>query len=146
MKPAMVVFLGYSMGSSMSEPDVSDLIGKPFAEFGRGPDAYDCYGVWIEVRKRLQLPAIDVGSLAISLSEAIAEKIQNSKWMFQKVDREEVGDLVLFRGVAGMNTHIGAVIAHGVFLHGAAGIGIHRSKLNNPLYRDRIEGIYRYVG
>lgn len=33
--------------------DVSDLIGRPYIENGRGPDGYDCYGLAIEVEKRL---------------------------------------------------------------------------------------------
>lgn len=33
--------------------DVSDLIGLPYVENGRGPDGFDCYGLAIEVEKRL---------------------------------------------------------------------------------------------
>jgi len=33
--------------------DVSDLIGVPYIDNGRGPDGYDCYGLAIEVEKRL---------------------------------------------------------------------------------------------
>lgn len=33
--------------------DVSDLIGLPYFDNGRGPDGYDCYGLAIEVERRL---------------------------------------------------------------------------------------------
>lgn len=32
--------------------ELSDLIGKPFAWGGRGPDAYDCYGLVKELLRR----------------------------------------------------------------------------------------------
>ena len=34
-------------------PEVADLVGKPFAHCGRGPDAYDCFGITQEVFRRL---------------------------------------------------------------------------------------------
>lgn len=34
-----------------------DLIGKPFAYGGRGPEVYDCYGLAMEIKRRVgQLP------------------------------------------------------------------------------------------
>jgi len=33
--------------------DTTDLLGKSYKAHGRGPDAYDCYGLVIEVEKRL---------------------------------------------------------------------------------------------
>lgn len=33
--------------------DVTDLLGKPYKAHARGPGAYDCYGLVIEVEKRL---------------------------------------------------------------------------------------------
>ena len=33
--------------------DVTDLVGKPFLHCGRGPDAYDCFGLVLEVLRRV---------------------------------------------------------------------------------------------
>lgn len=32
--------------------NINDLIGKPYRDHARGPDAYDCYGLAIEVCRR----------------------------------------------------------------------------------------------
>lgn len=32
--------------------DVGDLVGLPYRDGGRGPDAYDCYGLVIEIFRR----------------------------------------------------------------------------------------------
>lgn len=36
--------------------DLNDLIGRPFVRGGRGPDGFDCWGLVLEVRRRLRLP------------------------------------------------------------------------------------------
>lgn len=33
--------------------DIEDLLGKPYKEHGRGNGGYDCYGIAIEVERRL---------------------------------------------------------------------------------------------
>jgi cell wall-associated NlpC family hydrolase len=37
-------------------PDLNDLIGRPYRFGARGPDAFDCWGAVLEVRRRLGLP------------------------------------------------------------------------------------------
>jgi hypothetical protein len=36
-------------------PEFNDLIGRPFVRGGRGPHAFDCWGLVLEVRRRLGL-------------------------------------------------------------------------------------------
>ena len=45
-------------------PDVNDLIGRPWRLGGRGPDAYDCWGLVREVLQRMRpgLPLPDWAS------------------------------------------------------------------------------------
>jgi cell wall-associated NlpC family hydrolase len=38
-------------------PSLDDLIGRPYRYGARGPEAYDCWGLVLEVRRRLALPA-----------------------------------------------------------------------------------------
>jgi cell wall-associated NlpC family hydrolase len=38
------------------EAALADLVGRPFALGGRGPDAFDCWGLVLELRRRLALP------------------------------------------------------------------------------------------
>jgi cell wall-associated NlpC family hydrolase len=133
----------------MSELYYADLIGASFEDYGRGP-AYDCYGLWIEVRKRLGLPAPDFGSIAIGLTQAIADKLEAHRRLFlQREDREEQpGDLVLIRSDKDprLCSHIGVVVERGKFLQACDSIGVHRSQLRNPLWKRLVEGVYEYVG
>ena len=64
----------------------SDLIGKPYKKNGRGPDSYDCYGICIEVCKRIgtKLPEQD--------------EIINKK--FVPVDKPKLGDIILINQAA----------------------------------------------
>jgi len=40
-------------------PDIADMIGKRYEDFGRGPDAYDCVGVVLEVLRRAGKNPVD---------------------------------------------------------------------------------------
>lgn len=44
----------------MTSINVADLIGQPYKDNGRGNGGYDCYGLAIEVEKRLGKELIDV--------------------------------------------------------------------------------------
>jgi hypothetical protein len=49
----------------MTLADVQDLVGKPYAHGARGPDAYDCWGLCVEVYRRrgIDLPDYAVREL-----------------------------------------------------------------------------------
>ena len=40
--------------------EISDLLGKPYTDGGRGPDSYDCYGVVLEVAHRMGVELTDI--------------------------------------------------------------------------------------
>lgn len=46
----------------MSDFEWRDLIGKPFAYRGRGPECYDCYGLVIEMMRRRGVVVPDYAS------------------------------------------------------------------------------------
>lgn len=41
---------------SVIEAAVGDLVGRPFERGARGPHAFDCWGLVLEVRRRMHLP------------------------------------------------------------------------------------------
>lgn len=126
----------------MSRIDVSDLVGKPFAEFGRGPEAFDCYGLVIEVSRRLGRPFPDYGSLPAA-SEACIRRIEERSGELSPVASPEVGDVVLM-GVAapGRPDHLGVVTEPGWFLHTLPSRGACLSRLS--LWEQFILGVYRH--
>ena len=80
--------------------DISDLLGKPYKAHARGPEAYDCYGLVIEVEKRLGHTMPDLYT-----------KLSNSdQWEFDphnvdfasemtgmvKTDKPSFGDVIVF--------------------------------------------------
>ena len=124
----------------------ADLIGKPFREYGRGPEGYDCYGVYLEVNRRLGREVPDLESVAIGQTEVILAKVEESRKLFERVSDPQPGDLVLIENEPGQCRHIGVVVGRGFFLQACDRIGIHRSRLDHRLWRQRIEGVYRYAG
>lgn len=128
-----------------TEVRYDDLIGLPFKENGRGPDVYDCYGVAIEVNRRLGKEIPDYAILVAQVVEVIQQEVDNHKHEFMRVSKPEPGDIVLIRSEPGSGDHFGVIVGRSVFLHASARTGdVHRVRLDHPFYRDRIEGIYRY--
>ena len=75
--------------------DINDLLGKPYKAHARGPDAYDCYGLVIEVEKRLGHTMPD---LYTKLSEGDPHDIDYSAEMtgLEKTDSPSFGDVVVY--------------------------------------------------
>ena len=115
-----------------------DLLGKPFADGGRGPDAYDCVGLLLEVQRRMgrSLPAW--GSHARNLPGALA------RW--ELTDDPQPGDGILIRS-SDPAWHIGIVCGDNHMLHANPDAGqVVRERYNSFPWQNRIEGFYRWKG
>jgi cell wall-associated NlpC family hydrolase len=112
--------------------NLDDLIGKKYEKNGRGPDEFDCWGVCLEVCRRI----------GIYLPEV--EELSNEP--FEKVDKPKVGDVVFIKMTE--EGHAGVMINNSSFLQviSTGNRGVHRMKINHPWVKDRIEGFYRYAG
>lgn len=122
-----------------------DLIGLPFEENGRGPAFYDCYGLALEVNRRLGKEIPDYAILVAHIVESIQQEVDKHKHEFTRVSEPEPGDIVLIRSEPGVGDHFGVIVERGAFLHASARTGdVHRVRLDHPFYKNRIEGIYRY--
>ena len=125
---------------------ISDLIGKPFREFGRGPKYYDCYGLFIQVRKELGMPVHDYGSLPCSKGEEIVERFEQAI-AFHEVTpttSPEPGDIVWLRGVPN-DSHLGVVIDAKGLLTTSEGAGVQYVEFEDRAWKHLIKGFYKWT-
>ena len=119
--------------------EVRDLIGKPYAPHGRGPDSFDCYGVGIEACRRFGRRLIDLYSPANSLlteDELVDDAI--SAIGAYRIEKPIEGAVVLLRVPAGC--HIGVCLGRGDFIHATRDKGVQVETLSS--WRKRTEGFY----
>lgn len=131
--------------------DYQDLIGIQFEYGGRGPDAYDCYGLVMECLRRNGVEIPDYRSPTV-LRE-IAELVANEKYRWRTVATKDgkepiptahlqPGRVIEMR-VNGLACHVGFINAPRWFLHTWEDSG---GVVANELadWRDRILGVYEY--
>lgn len=96
----------------------ADLIGKPFAEGGRGPDAYDCLGMAITLQRRQGRYVPDFASSMDEFHRQFGDGILGP---CSKLDAALPGCVVLLR--TGINErHIGTMIDPYRMIHTMAGL------------------------
>lgn len=98
----------------------AEFIGKPYADHGRGPAAFDCYGLALAVMRRLGIVPPDYAALYAHAEDdaAVAGCIAQAApgWQAVPVAELRAGDLIVLR-VAGLPVHVGVVVAPGLMLH-----------------------------
>ncbi len=119
----------------------SDLLGKPFKDGGRGPDAYDCYGLAQEVFRR---HGIELPDYRVSCEDAsrIDATIEQEKPLWTELDIPVVPCLVVLRFNSRVYNHVGVYIGKGRFIHTAKKTGVRIDRINDAYWRNRIEGFY----
>lgn len=93
----------------------NDWIGLPYAKQGRGPDAYDCPGLF------LALQADRFGRVLpdprCTMAEAVRQRTVDSyRPLFERVERPQDGDALLFR-VGDRLLHVGFAVGPRHMLH-----------------------------
>jgi cell wall-associated NlpC family hydrolase len=120
----------------------ADLIGKPFLTGARGPDAYDCVGLAIEMQRRQGRDVPDYGSTP----EELARVYDPEAGIFgpcRKVSRPEVGCVVLMRGLGGTEMHLGTLVDPFRMLHAhESAKSVVTEVLNRTYWGNRILGYY----
>jgi len=118
----------------------ADLIGKPWAEGGRGPDAYDCVGLVLEVAKRLGKQLPDYVSNEATLHAELAAG-GDSLADLPRMIHPNVGDVVLLR--MGVNEHhLGVMVDSCRMLHASRNCAAIIERVNSPLWQRRVMGYY----
>lgn len=108
----------------MTSLDVIDLIGIPYKLHGRYKDGMDCYGVAIEVERRLGKELRDVNYE--STDKYLAE--ENAPTLNVKpTDKIQVGTILEM--TLHNELHIGVVVSKSTFIHATINQGVRISRI-----------------
>lgn len=109
--------------------DVSDLIGIPYVKNGRGlsDGGYDCYGLAIEVEKRIGNHLVDI-FYSDERNEKLVEEAA-STINVEKTDTIIIGTLleIWLKG----ELHIGVAISEELFIHCTYNQGVRVSRISS---------------
>lgn len=126
---------------------ICDLIGVPFVDGGRGPDGYDCWGLVREVYNRL---GVELQDYKMSCYDAAGfherAEAERPRWMRHELKDAPVPAVVAIRLNSPNISHVGVYIGDGKFLHTREKTGVCIERMDSPVWRHRIEGIYTNDG
>jgi hypothetical protein len=131
----------------MSDHWSSQYVGLPYLTGGRDRDGLDCWGLVRLVHAeqfKNELPSF-ADNYASPHDSRIQELIARHRESWGRVDSPQPGDVVVFRVWGGLQ-HVGVVTEPGFFLHIRSGRTATVERLAGSIWRNRVEGIYRYEG
>jgi probable lipoprotein NlpC len=117
------------------------LIGVPYRENGRDRSGFDCYGLVLFLGKAngLDMPE----SLYLEERADRHGLFEDNVSWFECVDTPQFGDLATFRH-GKFVTHVGMMIDRFRFIHATKPSGTVISSLDSLLYKNKLEGFYRW--
>ncbi|MEC8919180.1 MAG: NlpC/P60 family protein [Pseudomonadota bacterium] len=122
--------------------DVNEYIGLPYQVEGRGPKAYDCWGlIRLVYADRLGIDLPSNLGYDETLTAHTSEMIEQGRDGWLSVAAPSAYDVVLLN-VAGSPNHIGLVIAPGWMLHTTHQKNACIESYTRPAWRQRVEGFY----
>lgn len=129
--------------------NVGDLVGKPFEDGGRGPDAFDCWGlVRFAYHQFLDIDLVDYNISAYS-SSMVDHKIRCHRKEWQRVEVPKPFDVVLMS----LDPLDGRFITHAGFCLNACQFmqciekhGVIVSRFRDIFWESKIRGVYRWQG
>lgn len=123
---------------------IADLMSARYEEGGRGPDAYDCFGLFAELcrRRGVVIPPHPSPS-DDQQREMEIKSVAAAEWI--PLDAPEIGCAVVLR-IGPWMSHLGMVLEGGKFIHASRHSGITVSRLDDVQWVQRIAGFYRYAG
>jgi hypothetical protein len=118
----------------------ADLVGKHYADGARGPEAYDCLGLAIEIQRRRGFTVPDF----ISSEAELHAQLASGGFLdgCEKLEAAEYGCVALIRN-SNRTHHLGTMITKHRMIHTTAHTGgaVIESILG-PLWNRRILGFY----
>lgn len=122
-----------------------DWIGIPYRELGRGPDGYDCLGLFATLQRERH--GREIFDPLCTMAEAIRDEIaRREKLRWRPVSEADEGCAVLFN-VRGFALHVGYALDDRMMLHTSQETGESLIEcFRSAHWGDRLEGIYAYAG
>lgn len=130
----------------MADLYINDLIGVRFTNHGRSiAEGFDCYGLAIEVSKRLGHTLPDLWyqkSCPETFSTHVDDVYIQMSSVVEETTEQNLGNLILFGDNKGRMVHIGVILEEGVFIHADNG-GVRVTALDN--YYRKIWKVYKWL-
>ncbi|UWQ77395.1 NlpC/P60 family protein [Leisingera sp. M658] len=122
-----------------------EWIGLRYQKLGRGPEAYDCLGLWLALQ-RVRMGRILPDPRCTMLEAARQQTAETMRPQFTRVQRAIEGDALMFR-VRSQLLHVGYAIDGRDMLHiEEDATGSVLENWNRSPWLGRLEGIYRFAG
>lgn len=129
--------------------DARPYIGLPWADGGRGPQAYDCYGLIRLVYRQeygIELPSLtEAYASALERREVAALLGEDRPLWAETVGEPAEGDVVVLR-VNGEPAHLGLVVEPGQMLHVRRKAAACLERYDGLRWRNCVEGFLRWAG
>lgn len=126
--------------------DYRDLLGKDFQYGARGPDAYDCYGLMIECRRRVGKYMPEDYLSFEDLHERHLAIMEAARTRFVELCQPQPHCLVTFKIHPRFTTHIGMVLEDGTrFIHILRMMRVGVERLDSPVWLTRITGFWEAI-
>lgn len=124
---------------------IRDLVGIPYKVHGRDKNGMDCYGVAIEMMRRIgkYLPDFIYDKTDDETNKETAELIRKGLPV-KPIKHPELYCLVDIAVTGDRTTHVGVYIGGGLFIHATTSNGVCVQSL--AVYKNRIKGYYRVEG
>lgn len=126
------------------ELNLYNLVGKRFEYGGRGPNTFDCYGLCMEVYKRLgrELPDYPTSFGDVKVDH---DTYWFGKKNFVRLKTPEPFCLITFMIYKPFVSHIGVVLEDCLrFINISYKRDVCIEFLDSPRWRNRIDGFWRY--
>ena len=115
--------------------EYKDLVGKAYRNGGRGNDAYDSWGLVIEIYRRQGITLNDYPiSFDNSTEENISGIVNTEKKEWKEIKEPIAGCVIVISSFDGWSSHVGVCISEYEFIHSAVnkGVTIERIKRWDP--------------
>lgn len=119
----------------------SDLVGKPWSAGARGPEAYDCLGLAIEIQRRRGI----TGPRFLSCEAELHRQAAAGGYLADlfRMDAAEPGCVVLLLNSENQH-HLGTMISPYLMIHTTAQTrGAVIESILGPLWNRRVLGFYK---
>lgn len=129
---------------ALSSPKYIDLLEKEFAYGGRGPEFYDCYGLIMEMHRRL----------GIELPEYKSERDPNliqliiveGRKLFEQIEKPSPQCVVSFFIKPYITSHLGFMLDDRKFIHIMFKSRVTVEKIDCDDWKNRITGYFKWKG